>query len=431
MDTSVFIRSIVVLLLVLLSAFFSSAETAMTTVSRIRVQSLAEQGDKRAALLERIIADSGKMLSTILIGNNIVNMAVSALVTTLTIDVLGSRFVGAATGLLTLVILLFGEITPKSMAAVHAERFALSYARSIYVLLILLTPVVFVVGKLSGGIIRLFGVDPNAKSSPLTEHELRTLVNESQKDGVIEREEKQMIYNVFDFGDSTAKDVMIPRVDMTFVEVNCTRQELLDIFREDRHTRFPVYEEDTDNVIGTINIKDLILLPEEEGFSIRSILREPYFTYEYKATADLMIEMRKASVNLAIVLDEYGTTAGLVTLEDLLEEIVGEIRDEYDEDEKEDLTAIQPGREYAASGSARLEDINEALGTALSSGEYDSIGGFIIEQLDSLPVEGQSLTLPDGVRLVVDSISQNRIRQVHIWMPEKDKDLDPSENESR
>ena len=431
MDTSVFIRSIVVLLLVLLSAFFSSAETAMTTVSRIRVQSLAEQGDKRAALLERIIADSGKMLSTILIGNNIVNMAVSALVTTLTIDVLGSRFVGAATGLLTLVILLFGEITPKSMAAVHAERFALSYARSIYVLLILLTPVVFVVGKLSGGIIRLFGVDPNAKSSPLTEHELRTLVNESQKDGVIEREEKQMIYNVFDFGDSTAKDVMIPRVDMTFVEVNCTRQELLDIFREDRHTRFPVYEEDTDNVIGTINIKDLILLPEEEGFSIRSILREPYFTYEYKATADLMIEMRKASVNLAIVLDEYGTTAGLVTLEDLLEEIVGEIRDEYDEDEKEDLTAIQPGREYAASGSARLEDINEALGTALSSGEYDSIGGFIIEQLDSLPVEGQSLTLPDGVRLVVDSISQNRIRQVHIWMPEKDKDLDPSESESK
>ena len=431
MDTSVVIRSIVVLLLVLLSAFFSSAETAMTTVSRIRVQSLAEQGDKRAALLERIIADSGKMLSTILIGNNIVNMAVSALVTTLTIDVLGSRFVGAATGLLTLVILLFGEITPKSMAAVHAERFALSYARSIYGLLILLTPVVFVVGKLSGGIIRLFGIDPNAKSSPLTEHELRTLVNESQKDGVIEREEKQMIYNVFDFGDSTAKDVMIPRVDMTFVEVNCTRQELLDIFREDRHTRFPVYEEDTDNVIGTINIKDLILLPEEEGFSIRSILREPYFTYEYKATADLMIEMRKASVNLAIVLDEYGTTAGLVTLEDLLEEIVGEIRDEYDEDEKEDLTAIQPGREYAASGSARLEDINEALGTALSSGEYDSIGGFIIEQLDSLPVEGQSLTLPDGVRLVVDSISQNRIRQVHIWMPEKDKDLDPSESESK
>ena len=431
MDTSVVIRSIVVLLLVLLSAFFSSAETAMTTVSRIRVQSLAEQGDKRAALLERIIADSGKMLSTILIGNNIVNMAVSALVTTLTIDVLGSRFVGAATGLLTLVILLFGEITPKSMAAVHAERFALSYARVIYLLLILLTPVVFLVGKLSGGIIRLFGVDPNAKSSPLTEHELRTLVNESQKDGVIEREEKQMIYNVFDFGDSTAKDVMIPRVDMTFVEVNCTRQELLDIFREDRHTRFPVYEEDTDNVIGTINIKDLILLPEEEGFSIRSILREPYFTYEYKATADLMIEMRKASVNLAIVLDEYGTTAGLVTLEDLLEEIVGEIRDEYDEDEKEDLTAIQPGREYAASGSARLEDINEELGTALSSGEYDSIGGFIIEQLDSLPVEGQSLTLPDGVRLVVDSISQNRIRQVHIWMPEKDNGNDLPENESK
>lgn len=419
MDSSITIRSAIVILLILLSAFFSSAETAMTTVNRIRVQSLASQGDKRAAILLKIISDPGKMLSTILIGNNIVNMAVSSLVTTLTIDVLGSRFVGAATGLLTLLILLFGEITPKSMAAVHAEKTALGYARVIYALLILLTPLVFLIGKLSNAVIRLFGIDPDAKSAPITEHELRTLVNESQKDGVIEREEKQMIYNVFDFGDSTAKDVMIPRVDMTFVEAGCTREELLAIFREDRHTRFPVYEEDTDNVIGTINIKDLLLLPKDEAFSIRSILREPYFTYEYKATADLLIEMRKASVNLAIVLDEYGSTAGLVTLEDLLEEIVGEIRDEYDEDEKEDLITIQPGREYVAAGSARLEDINEALGSALSSGEYDSIGGYIIEQLDSLPVEGQSLTLPEGIRLVVDSISQNRIRQVHIWLPEK------------
>lgn len=264
----------------------------------------------------------------------------------------------------------------------------------------------------------LLRVDPNAKANPMTEHELRTLVNVSQEDGVIEREEKQMIYNVFDFGDSTAKDVMIPRIDMTFVDINATYDELMEIFREDMHTRFPVYEENTDNIIGIINIKDLILYPKNQEFSIQNILREPYFTYEYKRTADLMVEMRKASVNLAIVLDEYGSTAGLVTLEDLLEEIVGEIRDEYDEDEEEDLKEIQPGKEYIALGSAKLDDINEALSIHLESEDYDSVGGYIIEQLDSLPSQGQSVTLENGIRLVVDELDKNRIEAVHIWLPE-------------
>ena len=236
---------------------------------------------------------------------------------------------------------------------------------------------------------------------------------------MIENEEKKMIYNVFDFGDSAARDVMIPRIDMTFVNVDSTYEELMEIFREVMHTRFPVYEDNTDNVIGIINMKDLLVYPKDQTFSIRKILREPYFTYEYKATADLMIEMRKASVNLAIVLDEYGATTGLVTLEDLLEEIVGEIRDEYDEDEVEDIKEIQPGREYVVQGSAKLDDINEALGTQLESEDYDSIGGYIIEQLDSLPSEGQSVTLENGTRLVVDLLDKNRIELVHIWLPEK------------
>jgi len=404
--------------MILLSAFFSSAETAMTTVNRIRIQALMEQGDKRAIILDKVISNSSKMLSTILIGNNIVNISASSLVTTLTIQVLGNVYVGAATGALTLIILLFGEITPKTLAALHAEKIALSYAKIIYFLTIILTPVVFIVGKLANGVMYLLRVDPNAKANPMTEHELRTLVNVSQEDGVIEREEKQMIYNVFDFGDSTAKDVMIPRIDMTFVDINATYDELMEIFREDMHTRFPVYEENTDNIIGIINIKDLILYPKNQEFSIQNILREPYFTYEYKRTADLMVEMRKASVNLAIVLDEYGSTAGLVTLEDLLEEIVGEIRDEYDEDEEEDLKEIQPGKEYIALGSAKLDDINEALSIHLESEDYDSVGGYIIEQLDSLPSQGQSVTLENGIRLVVDELDKNRIEAVHIWLPE-------------
>ena len=428
MDSGVPIQAAAILILVLLSAFFSSAETSMTTVNRIRIQALAQQGDKRAITLEKVISNSSKMLSTILIGNNIVNMAVSSLMTTLTIRVLGNAYVGLATGALTLVIPLFGEITPKTLATLKAEKFALTYAKPIYVLMIILTPVVYIVGKLGNGIMFLLRVDPNAKPNAMTEHELRTLVNASQEDGIIEREEQQMIYNVFDFGDSSAKDVMIPRIDMTFVDVNAAYEELMDIFREDMHTRFPVYEDNTDNVIGIINMKDLLLYPKDKPFSIREILREPYFTYEYKGTADLMMEMRKASVNLAIVLDEYGSTAGLVTLEDLLEEIVGEIRDEYDEDEEEDLKEIQAGREYQALGSAKLDDLNEMLGINLESEDYDSIGGYIIEQLDSLPSQGQSVTLDSGIRLVVDELDKNRIELVHIWLPEKEESHD-EENE--
>ncbi len=418
MDSSVPIQAVTILILVLLSAFFSSAETSMTTANRIRIHSLAEQGNKRAITLEKVISNSGKMLSTILIGNNIVNIAASSLATTFTINVFGSIYIGVATGIMTLLVLLFGEITPKTIATIQADKLALSYARPIYALMTVLTPVIFVVGKLANGILFLLHMDPNAKQNTITEHELRSMVNVGQENGVIEREEKQMIYNVFDFGDSAAKDVMIPRIDMTFIDVNASYKELMDIFKEDMHTRFPVYEDNTDNVIGIINVKDLLLYPENEQFSIRKILREPYFTYEYKHTTDLMMEMRKASVNLAIVLDEYGSTAGLVTLEDLLEEIVGEIRDEYDEDEEEPIREIQPHREYQVLGSAKLSDINEALGTKLESEDYDSVGGYIIEQLDCLPREGESVTLEDGMRLVVDILDKNRIELVHLWLPE-------------
>lgn len=324
MDSSDGLQIVMILLLIAASAFFSSAETAMTTVNRIRIQSLAEQDSKKAQILLKIIDDSGKMLSTVLIGNNIVNICASSLVTTLVIRKFGNAYVGAGTGILTLLILIWGEIIPKTLATLHAEKISLAYARIIHTLMVLLTPVVFLVQTLASGIMLLLRIDPNAKTSTITEHELRTIVNVSEQDGVIENEEKQMIYNVFDFGDSSARDVMVPRIDMAFVDVNCTYQELLAIFKEHMHTRFPVYEDTTDNVIGIINMKDLLLLDPDEPFVLRDHLREPYFTYEHKSTASLLLEMREASYNLAIVLDEYGTTAGLVTLENLLEEIVGD-----------------------------------------------------------------------------------------------------------
>ncbi len=427
MDSGDAIQLIVLFILLLLSAFFSSAETAMTTVNKIRIMSLADDGNKRAKTLMKIIDDPGKLLSTILIGNNIVNLSASSLATTWTTRVFGNAFIGVATGVLTLLVLLFGEITPKTMATLSAEKFSLTYAPIIYTLMKILTPVIFLVNKLSSGVLFLLHVDPNARQNTMTEQELRTIVDVSHEDGIIEKEERQMIYNVFDFGDSQAKDVMVPRIDMSFVSVDATYDELLTIFREDGYTRYPVYEKTTDTIIGIINMKDLLLRDPSESFSVRSILRDPYFTYEYKSTADLLMEMKEYAVNLVIVLDEYGATAGMITLEDLLEEIVGEIRDEYDEDEEEDYQEIIAQREYTARGSAKLDDLNERIGLHLESDDYDSIGGYIIEQLDRLPNPGESCITDDGLKLVVDEIEKNRIELVHIYIP---KDYFNSKNEN-
>ncbi len=418
MDPSDGIQIVVLLILVFLSAFFSSAETAMTTVNRIKIQSLMEQGNKKAQILINIIDHSGKMLSTVLIGNNIVNICASSLMTTFVIRKFGNVYVGVGTGILTLIILIWGEIIPKTVATLHAEKFSLAYARIIYSLMVVLTPVVFLVERLATGFMLLLRIDPHARTNTMTEHELRTIVNVSEQDGVIENEEKQMIYNVVDFGDSSARDVMVPRIDMTFVDVNSSYKELIEIFQEDMHTRFPVYEENTDNVIGIINMKDLLLLDSTQPFVLRDHLREAYFTYEHKSTFSLLLEMRDASYNLAIVLDEYGATVGLVSLEDLLEEIVGEIRDEYDTEEEEDITEIVPQTEYVALGSARIDDLNEELHLNLDSEDYDSIGGYIIEQTDSLPAEGQTVTLENGIRFLVEHIDKNRVEKVRIFIPE-------------
>ena len=418
MDSSVPIQAVTILILVLLSAFFSSAETSMTAANRIRIHSLAAQGNKRAIILEKIISNSGKMLSTILIGNNIVNMSVSSLMTTLTIKILGNAYVGITTGILTLLILIFGEITPKNLATIHAEKLSLAYSRIIYGLMILLTPVVFIVNKITEGVLVILHVNPDEKANAMTEHELRTLVNVGEKDGVIENEEKQMIYNVFENVEAISKNVMVPRVNVTFADIDSSYDELIDLFREDKFTRLPVYQETKDNVVGTINMKDLLLYDSKKSeFQIKDILREAYFTYEYKSISELLVEMRQASFNIAIVLDEYGETSGLITLEDILEEIVGEIHDEYDENEEENIKAVGK-HEYIIEGSTNLDDLNDSLDLNLESEDYDSLGGFIIEKLDRLPKAGDSVSTEDGIRMVVEKLDKNRIETVHLYLPE-------------
>lgn len=408
---------ITVIILLCLSAFFSSSETALTTVNQIRMRTLADNGDKRAARVLRVTGNPGKMLSAILIGNNIVNLSASSISTSLAIHLFGNTGAGIATGILTFLILIFGEVTPKTMATIKADSMSLTVAAPIGFLMKILTPVIFIINKLSLGLMFLLHINIKDAQKKMTEEELRTIVDVSQENGVIEHEERDMIHNLFDFGDAEAKEIMVPRIDMTFVQADATYQEVLDIFRQDMFTRLPVYEDSTDNVIGIINMKDFLLQNDTPEFSVRNLLREPYFTYEHKNTADLFLEMRKSSISLAIVLDEYGVTAGLITLEDLLEEIVGEIRDEYDADEEDDITRISD-REFYVLGSANLNDVSEALSLHFTSDDYDTIGGYCLGLLDHLPEKNEIILTDNNILIRIDRMEKNRIERIYIRLPE-------------
>ena len=426
MDTDGVIQLFALLILVCLSAFFSSAETSLSSVNRVRLKTLAEEGNKRAQTALHVLDKYGKMLSAILIGNNVVNLSASALATTLAIKI--NLAVGIATGVLTVVILLFGEILPKNMAMVYSEKLALAYAGIVALVMKVLTPVIFLVDKLSQGLMKLLHIDAGKKQA-MTENELRTYVEVSHEDGVIESEEREMIYNVFDFSDAVAKDIMIPRIDMAVVSEEADYDEVMKLFQDCMYTRIPVYHEDKDNIIGLINIKDFILVKDKAHFRIQDIRRQAYYTYEYKKTADLLMEMREKRANVAFVLNEYGATVGMITMEDLLEEIVGEIRDEYDEDEEELIQAAGE-RAYLVEGSMKLSDINDALGTDLESEDYDSIGGLIIENLDRLPEDGETIETASGITLQVKGVNQNRIVKVLMTLPEK-KEEESGEDTSK
>lgn len=417
MDSGDISQLIFLLILLALSAFFSSAETALTTVNRIHMRTLADADNKKAKMVLKITKDSAKMLSAILIGNNIVNLSASSIATTLAISMFGNYGAGIATGIITFLILIFGEVSPKTLSTIKADSISMKIAGIINVLMIVLTPVIFLINKLSLGVLFLFGVKASDGNRVMTEEELRTIVDVGQETGVIEDEERAMIHNVFDFGDAEAKEVMIPRIDMTFVHIDADYNEVLEIYKQDMFTRLPVYEESTDNVVGIINMKDLLLIENTDNFSIRDIMREPYFTYEHKNTSDLFLEMKKSSISLAIVLDEYGVTAGLITLEDLIEEIVGEIRDEYDTDEIDDITRLSD-REYLVLGSANLEDVSDELNLHLESDDYDTIGGYCLEKLDHLPERNEIIITDDDVLLRIEAVDKNRIEKVYIKLPE-------------
>lgn len=419
MTDSQIIQLVIIVILLLLSAFFSSSETALSAVSEIKVKSMVEEGRKGSSILYKVVKNYGKMLSSILVGNNIVNIVASSLVTTLTIDMVGDRFIGYATGILTLVVLLFGEIIPKRVAKIRAEKLSLIYAPVIYCLMIVFTPIIWLIEKAAKAILWILRVNPDEKSA-ITEAELRTFVDVSHHDGVIEPEEKEMINNVFDFSDSVVREIMIPNIDMVCVEDSASYDEVKAVFKDCMYTRLPVYKDERGNIIGLINIKDFIIVDDKKNFKIEDIMRSGYYTYEYKKTADLMIELREEAAPLAFVLSEYGLCVGMVTMEDLLEEIVGEIRDEFDEEELESIKKVEKNA-YIIDGARKLDDINDALGTELDSEAYDSIAGLILEQLNRIPKEGDEVTLEGGITLKVNKVEKNRIRKVRVILPDKEE----------
>lgn len=423
MDPSDAWQPILLFVLLILSSFFTASEAALNAVNKLRIRTLADDNVRGAKTAEKLIEEPQKMLSAISVCKNVAKLSAAAFAAIIARHYWGIQWVGLAVAVLIILFLIFGSIIPRTISKQYTEKVALTLAGPIYLITKLLNPIVLVLNKICNGLLRLFGIDTKTKASAITENELRSILEFSHEEGVIESEERRMITNVVDFGDSLAKDVMVPRTDMAFANVEFTYDELVKTFYEEKYTRMPVYSDTRDNIIGIVNLKDVFFYSgDKESFNIIDIIREPYFTYEYKKTSELLIEMRRNSISQAIVLDEYGATVGLITIEDLLEEIVGEIRDEYDDDEEDSIQAISEN-EYMVDGYTKLNEINETLGLNLESDDYDSIAGHIIYLLDHLPEEGESVE-ENGIVFTVASVDKNRVDQVHILIKQ-----DPKEKE--
>ncbi|RII32143.1 HlyC/CorC family transporter [Clostridium chromiireducens] len=399
-------------ILIVLSSFFSASETALMSLSRIRLRHMAEEKVPGAKLVERLIEDPNKLLGAILIGNSVANIAASAMATVIATNIFGNTGVGIATGIITILVLIFGEITPKSIAKQKSETIALIVAKPIEVVVIIFSPLVYIFTTISSFFIKLFGGDPNEIRSFITEEELKTMVGVSEEEGVLENVEKEMIFNVFEFADLQVKDIMVQRVDIISIDEESSYDEVMGIIKSEQFSRIPVYNQTIDNIVGILNIKDLAMIENpRKDFKVSKYIREPYHTFEFKKIAELFKEMNKTRNHMAVVLDEYGGTVGLVTIEDLVEEIVGDIEDEYDE-ENQSVVVINDN-EYIVDGSFRINDISDLIGFNIDSEEFDSVGGLMIGDLGRMPEE-QEEVIVNSIKFIAEEIEKNRIKRVRI-----------------
>ncbi len=412
-DASIIIQIIILIILLLLSGFFSGSETALVSVNKLRIRKLAEEQVKGAVAANNLLQRPNRMLATILLGNNLINVLAAAIATNLAIAFFGSTGIGIATGVMTLLILIFGEITPKGYATVNAEKVAMRVAGPISVLCRVLSPVVWVVTILTRRLINLVGGDPGIVAPFVTEEEIKFLVEIGEEEGVIEKDEKEMIEGVFEFAETTAKEVMVPRIDIRRLDAEETLSAALEHLLSTGHSRTPVIEGSIDNIIGILYTKDLLKYLKEgkKDIPVKDIIREAHFVPESKPLDELMKEMREKKIQMAIVVDEYGGTAGLVTLEDLLEEIVGEILDEHDVEEV-GIRPLEDGS-YVVDARMDIDEINASLGLNLPSEEFDSIGGLLFNLLGKIPVVGDRVEV-NGVELIVEKMRIRRITRIRI-----------------
>jgi gliding motility-associated protein GldE len=402
---------IALIILFMLSAFFSGSETALMSVNRIRIKELANQGDKKAETVENLLENHTRLLTTILIGNNLVNIAASAIATSLAIDFFGNKGVGIATGIVTFIVLVFGEITPKAIGNKRAVKYSKLVAPYLYWLERIIAPVI----SLFEFIIRIVVGEGNLLSTSfLSEEEIRRFVNVSEEEGVIKRTERKMINSIFEFDDTSVREVMVPRIDMFCISEDMELDEVVKRAVDMGYSRIPVYKETIDRIVGLLYVKDLLqlLTTEEKKVFLTDLMRPAYFIPESKKINELLTEMKKRKVHMAIVLDEYGGTAGLITIEDLLEEIVGDIQDEYDLEPRQ----IEFVNENTILVDARvsIDELNELLPEPLGDEEnYETISGFILYHLGYLPREGEKLEF-NNLSINIEEIGQNRIEKVKI-----------------
>ncbi|MBU7014043.1 MAG: HlyC/CorC family transporter [Theionarchaea archaeon] len=392
--------------LLLLSAFFSSSETAFLSSRKIRIRHLAEEGNSKAETIRRMMEEPDKVVAAVVIGNNIVNVAASSVATSMAITVFGNQGVGAAIGIMTFLILVVGEITPKGFAVKNAEHLVLTFSRPLYIITKVLSPVATALNAISRGVSRLLGGELD-KSVFLTEEEFKTFLTIAEEEGSLEEEERERIYNVFEFSDTVAREVMTPRTDMVCLDVETSLEDAKNLIVKSGFSRIPVYEDNVDHIVGILYAKDLL---RTKGKTVlRDLLRDPYFIPETKKVDELLEKMQKSKVHLAIVVDEYGGTAGIVTIEDLLEEIVGEIFDEYD------VTRIPirvlDDHTVLINGMVPIDEVNELLNVNIPENGFETIGGFMLDQFGHIPEEGEKITY-NGVDFAVFQTDKVRIMKV-------------------
>lgn len=417
MDSAQIMNIISLIILLILSSLFSCSETAFLSVSKIKIRTLAEEGNKKAKLVESLLDNQDRLLSAILVGNNLVNIGASSLTTATIMAIFGdgAQTVAIATGVVTLCILIFGEITPKSLATQNADKLVFALAPFIRFVCIITKPVVFVLNIITGFIIKLLG--GNQEHGPsLTEEELKTIVTVGHEEGVLEKEEKEMIHNVFEFGETEIKEIMTPRIHVESLPEDCRYDELMNVYHDAQYSRYPIHDESFDEIIGVLNMKDLLFIDiDKEHFDVKKYMRETFVVYEFNQVNDVFASMRKEHATLAIVLDEYGVMSGIVTFEDIVEEIVGEIDDEYD-DTSDDIVKIND-HEYLVDGSLNLNEVNDEIDTHFESEDFESIGGLVLGEFSGVPKIKDKIEFP-GVTIIIEKMHKNRIELLRLIIHE-------------